>query len=182
MGTRSRDSKDKQQLTSKMSVSFKVTLVSHCGQEQEVRRFVVDQDVASNLLYVKSKISAVFPALSRTEGLLSWVDEEGDEVRIGTAEELMVAMAEQQGPVYKLRVRQGIRHQETATSEQQEAVTPKKQEETNSKKKEAADKKQQGSSNAKQDDTENIHPGVVCDGARGPLLVRGSSASPAPTT
>merc|ERR1739848_200003 len=126
MGTRSRDSKDKQQLTSKMSVSFKVTLVSHCGQEQEVRRFVVDQDVASNLLYVKSKISAVFPALSRTEGLLSWVDEEGDEV-IGTAEELMVAMAEQQGPVYKLMVRPGIRHQEPAPSEQQEAVTSKKQ-------------------------------------------------------
>ena len=150
-----------------MSVSFKVTLVS--GQEQEVRRFVVDQDVASNLLYVKSKISAVFPALSRTEGLLSWVDEEGDEVRIGTAEELMVAMAEQPGPVYKLRVRQGIRHQETATSEQQEAVTPKKQEETNSKKKEAADNKQQGSSNAKQDDTQNIHPGVVCDGCEGAI-------------
>ena len=150
-----------------MSVSFKVTLVT--GQEQEVRRFVVDQDVASNLLYLQSKLSTVFPALSRTEALLSWVDEEGDEVRIGTAEELMVAMAEQPGPVYRLRVRPGIRHLETATSEKQEPVIFMKQEETNSKKKEAADIKQQEASNAQQHDTQNIHPGVVCDGCEGAI-------------
>jgi len=160
-------SRQEQQEQVKMSVSFKVTLVT--GQEQEVRRFVVDQDVASNLLYLQSKLSTVFPALSRTEALLSWVDEEGDEVRIGTAEELMVAMAEQPGPVYRLRVRPGIRHQETATSEKQESVTSMKQEETNSNKKEAADIKQQEASNAQQHDTQNIHPGVVCDGCEGAI-------------
>ena len=93
-----------------MSVSLKVTLLN--GQEQEERKFVVDQDVASNLPDLQSKISTVFPTLRETEVLLSWVDDNGDEVRIGTTEELMVAMAEQPGPVYKLRVKPGIRHQE----------------------------------------------------------------------
>ena len=58
------------------------------------------------------------------------MDDNGGEVRIGTTEELMVAMAELPGPVYKLRVKPGIRHQESATSKKQEAVTSKKQEVT----------------------------------------------------
>ena len=57
------------------------------------------------------------PPLRRTEVMLSWIDDDGDEVRIGTAEELVVAMAEQAGPVYKLRVKPGIRHQQSATSQ-----------------------------------------------------------------
>ena len=89
-----------------MSVSFKVTLIR--GQEQETRRFLVDQDQAI-LLLLQSKLEIVFPALSRTEFILSWVDAEGDEVRISTQEELGLAMGEMGGPLYKLRVRQGKR-------------------------------------------------------------------------
>jgi hypothetical protein len=89
-----------------MSVSFKVTLIK--GQEHETRRFLVDQDQAI-LLLLQSKLEIVFPALSRSEFILSWVDSEGDEVRISTQEELGLAMGEMGGPLYKLRVRQGKR-------------------------------------------------------------------------
>ena len=89
-----------------MSVSIKVTLIK--GQEQETRRFLVDQDQVI-LLLLQSKLEIVFPALSRSEFILSWVDSEGDEVRISTQEELGLAMGEMGGPVYKLRVRQGKR-------------------------------------------------------------------------
>merc|ERR1712107_749716 len=60
-----------------MSVSFKVTLSN--GEEQETRRFQVDKEVAGSLIYLKQKIAAIFPELRRSEPVLSWVDEDGDE-------------------------------------------------------------------------------------------------------
>ena len=52
-----------------MSVSFKVTLSK--GEEQETRRFQVDKEVASSLVYLKQKIAAIFPELRRSEPVLS---------------------------------------------------------------------------------------------------------------
>ena len=72
-----------------MSVSFKVTF--NKGEEQEIRRFLVDQEVASNLTYLKQKIASLFPELRRSEPLLSWVDEDGDEVVVASDEELGLA-------------------------------------------------------------------------------------------
>merc|ERR1712018_578547 len=86
-----------------MSVSFKVTLSK--GEDQETRRFLVGQDVASSLVYLKQKIATLFPALRRSEPVLSWVDEDGDEVVVASDEELEVALAALPGPVYKFRVR-----------------------------------------------------------------------------
>jgi len=98
---------NKEEPTSKsrntMSVSFKVTLSKE--EEQETRRFLVGQDVASSLVYLKQKIATLFPALRRSEPVLSWVDEDGDEVVVASDEELEVALAALPGPVYKFRVR-----------------------------------------------------------------------------
>ena len=63
-----------------MSVSFKVTLNKE--EEQETRRFQVDKEVAGSLVYLKQKIAAIFPSVQQREPLLSWIDEDGDEVRI----------------------------------------------------------------------------------------------------
>merc|ERR1712013_454858 len=59
-----------------MSVSFKVTLSK--WEEQETRRFQVDKEVASSLIYLKQKIAAIFPELRRSEPVLCWVDEKKD--------------------------------------------------------------------------------------------------------
>merc|ERR1712038_722034 len=88
-----------------MSVSFKVTLSKE--EEQETRRFQVDKEVAGSLVYLKQKIAAIFPELRRSEPVLSWVDEDGDEVVATSDEELQVALTALTGPVYKLKVKLG---------------------------------------------------------------------------
>merc|ERR1711963_867568 len=89
----------------KMSVSFKVTLNKE--EEQETRRFQVDKGVAGSLVYLKQKIAAIFPEFRRSEPVLSWVDEDGDEVVVTSDEELKVALTALTGPVYKLKVKLG---------------------------------------------------------------------------
>merc|ERR1712076_251640 len=129
-------------LTSKsrntMSVSFKVTLSKE--EEQETRRFLVGQDVASSLVYLKQKIATLFPALRRSEPVLSWVDEDGDEVVVASDEELEVALAALPGPVYKFRVR---------------LMDTKK------------DGNRSGKACPR---SAQVHPGVTCDGCEGPVL------------
>merc|ERR1712223_2366688 len=87
----------------KMSVSFKVTLTKR--EEQETRRFQADKEVAGSLVYLKQKITAIFPEFRRSEPVLSWVDEDGDEVMVTSDEELQVALTALTGPVYKLKVK-----------------------------------------------------------------------------
>merc|ERR1712018_906926 len=120
-----------------MSVSFKVTLSK--GEDQETRRFLVGQDVASSLVYLKQKIATLFPALRRSEPVLSWVDEDGDEVVVASDEELEVALAALPGPVYKFRVRM----MET--------------------------KKDGNASGKACPRSAQVHPGVTCDGCEGPV-------------
>merc|ERR1712013_334529 len=86
-----------------MSVSFKVTLSK--WEEQETRRFQVDKEVASSLIYLKQKIAAIFPELRRSEPVLCWVDEDGDEVVVTSDEELQVALTALTGPLYKLKAK-----------------------------------------------------------------------------
>merc|ERR1712226_639426 len=137
-----RSSLTKEELTSKsrntMSVSFKVTLSKE--EEQETRRFLVGQDVASSLVYLKQKIATLFPALRRSEPVLSWVDEDGDEVVVASDEELEVALAALPGPVYKFRVR---------------LMDTKK------------DGHRSGKACPR---SAQVHPGVTCDGCEGPVL------------
>merc|ERR1712233_235666 len=137
-----RSSLTREERTSKsrntMSVSFKVTLSKE--EEQETRRFLVGQDVASSLVYLKQKIATLFPALRRSEPVLSWVDEDGDEVVVASDEELEVALAALPGPVYKFRVR---------------LMDTKK------------DGHRSGKACPR---SAQVHPGVTCDGCEGPVL------------
>merc|ERR1712107_77849 len=75
-----------------MSVSFKVTLSKE--EEQETRRFQVDKEVAGSLVHLKQKIAAIFPELRRSEPVLSWIDEDGDEVVVTSDEELQVKLGD----------------------------------------------------------------------------------------
>ena len=121
-----------------MSVSFKVTLSK--GEEQETRRFLVGQEVASSLIYLKQKIATIFPAFRRSEPVLSWVDEDGDEVVIASDEELEVALAALPGPVYKFGVKLADARK---------------------------DGNRPGMARPK---CGAVHPGVICDGCDGPVL------------
>jgi len=87
-------------------VSYKVFLAN--GKEKtdtEVRRFVVDKEVSSSFTYLREKVASVFPSLRpAAEFSISWTDCDGDLVTIATDEELIIALTEMTGPLYRLHV------------------------------------------------------------------------------
>merc|ERR1712212_302694 len=87
------------------TVSFKVFLKDpeNPGND-EVRRFVLDRDVSTSFTYMQEKLCAVFPQLKQKIFSISWTDEDGDSVTIGLDEELIIALTEMPGPLYKLVV------------------------------------------------------------------------------
>merc|ERR1711935_536032 len=88
------------------TVPYKVFLAK--GSEKidtEVRRFGVDKDVSSSFTYLKEKMAIVFPSLGpAAEFSVSWTDSDRDMVTIATDEELIIALTEMVGPLYKLHV------------------------------------------------------------------------------
>jgi len=84
-------------------VSFKVVLKDQKnGAEPELRRFLVDKEVSSSFSYLKEKLRTVFPKLKQNDFSVSWADEDGDMITIASDEELIIALTEQAGPLYKL--------------------------------------------------------------------------------
>merc|ERR1712013_541526 len=80
------------------SVSFKVVL----KDENEWRRFVVDKEVSTSFSSLQETLSLVFPLLKQKMFTISGMDEDGDMVTIASDEELIIALTEMSGPVYKL--------------------------------------------------------------------------------
>jgi len=117
------------------NVSFKVFLKG--TDEEEVRRFVVDKAVSSSYEYLVGKLGSVFPQLRAGAFSLTWTDGDGDKVTISNDEELIIALTEMPGPLYKLNL--------TLKGNKRPAVTP-----DNSKDEEKK--------------VEAVHYGVTCDG------------------
>merc|ERR1711963_874135 len=127
------------------SLSFKVSLLKENGEKSEVRRFVVPQDCSSSLIYLKEKIRTIFN-LGRSNCKVSWKDEDNDDVTIETDEELLIALQELVGPVYKLQV----------VKTEADFIPDHRAGNTN-----------QENQNQKQDG--EVHYGVSCDGCDGPV-------------
>ena len=55
------------------------------------------------LFPLQEKLVSLYPGqLRRANFVLSWVDEDGDNVTVGTDEELVLALTEMAGPTYKI--------------------------------------------------------------------------------
>lgn len=85
------------------TVNFKVYLCEP-NKDQVVRRLSVDKDVSTNLLYLQNKLSDLFPVLKHKDNRITWTDEDGDVVTIGSDEELIIALTDMKGPLYKLTI------------------------------------------------------------------------------
>eukprot|EP00091_Calanus_sinicus_P002582 TRINITY_DN1265_c0_g1_i2.p3 TRINITY_DN1265_c0_g1~~TRINITY_DN1265_c0_g1_i2.p3 ORF type:complete len:124 (-),score=40.39 TRINITY_DN1265_c0_g1_i2:384-755(-) len=85
------------------NVSFKVVLKDQ-EADNELRRFVMDKDVSTSFPYLQEKLCHVFPQLKQKIFSVTWTDEDGDMVTIATGEELIIALTEMPGPVYKLNI------------------------------------------------------------------------------
>lgn len=93
------------------TVSYKVWLHDPTSKQdptgknpQEVRRFTVDQGASTNLEFLQEKLVTLFPRLRQDLFDITWTDEDGDVITIGTNEELIIALTEMKGPVYKISV------------------------------------------------------------------------------
>ena len=93
------------------TVSYKVYLYKQeystpKGPALEVRRVGIDRDVSTSFAYLKEKLASVFPVLGRTKTKYSvvWEDDENEWITIRSDEELVIALTEMAGPVYKVHV------------------------------------------------------------------------------
>lgn len=101
------------------NVSFKVFLKG--TDEEEVRRFVVDKAVSSSYEYLVGKLGQVFPQLRAGSFSLTWTDGDGDKVTISNDEELIIALTEMPGPLYKLSLNIKGNKKPAITAESSEA-------------------------------------------------------------
>ena len=93
-------------------MSFKVELRdrSNLREPPQVRRFAVDKDDCTCLAYLHDELLVLFPKLRQHVYEISWIDKDGDDVIIGTNEELVIALKEMhalkdtRGPLYRIRV------------------------------------------------------------------------------
>jgi len=108
------------------SISYKVTIVKPCNQGTEVRRFLISQEICGNFSYLQGKLITVFPTLKNKQFSIFWTDNEGDEVTIASDEDLTIALAELDGPVYKITVK--AKYEESMQGSQ---YTSSEEEETN---------------------------------------------------
>jgi len=85
-------------------VSFKAYLkdLTGEGEKNEVKRFMVDRSKSTSLICIKEKLVSVFPELEDCLFSVSWTDEDGDCITMDTDEDLIIALTEMAGPVYKV--------------------------------------------------------------------------------
>jgi len=129
-------------------VSYKVTLLANqddkAGEtKSEVRRFVVPQDCSTSMVYLKEKLRSIFGRQVENGMKITWRDEDGDDVCIESDEELVIALHEMKGPLYKLSL--------AACNQEPLKSTPK-------------DHVRETPVGAQ------VHPGVICDACEGPVV------------
>jgi hypothetical protein len=119
-------------------VSFKVSL----NEKSQVRRFEVPQDCSTSYIYLKEKLKSVFgqELLGNSGFNITWQDHEGDIVTVETDEELLIALNELKGPVYKFNLVPSKAYTTKSNDPQQQERQPR---------------------------AEQIHPGIICDGCQG---------------
>jgi len=85
------------------TVSYKVQHRSEA--ETEVRRFCLDEDCSSSFIYLEQKLCQVFPQLKRQPFSIQWTDEEGDIITVANDEDLMIALSDMKGNLFKFVVK-----------------------------------------------------------------------------
>ncbi|XP_043217833.1 sequestosome-1-like isoform X1 [Amphibalanus amphitrite] len=73
------------------NISVKAYLIGE-GDTQEIRRFGLDASAATSFSYLQGKLRVVFPSLMRKSFDVCWEDADGDNITIGSDEELLVAL------------------------------------------------------------------------------------------
>jgi len=90
-----------------MALMYKAYLYDRkVNKPKEIRRFSVDHDVSLSYEYLRKKVASVFPDLSNENFHLQWHDSEGDLIWFNSDEELIEALSEHQGGLFKLMIQE----------------------------------------------------------------------------
>lgn len=111
-----------------MSLTFKAFLYERTwrGDPIEIRRFTIDQDVSSSFAYLVEKVVQVFPSLKADNIVIAWTgvfasngvvkipvylpsltDSDGDIITISSDEELVQALDQFEGSIFRLYLKKG---------------------------------------------------------------------------
>jgi len=105
-----------------MSLMYKAYLYDKkVNKPKEIRRFSVDHDVSSCYEYLRKKVASVFPDLSEENFSLQWQDSEGDLIWFNSDEELIEALSEHQGGLFKLLIKEKSNEPDTPTDDKDES-------------------------------------------------------------
>ncbi|XP_050342546.1 sequestosome-1-like isoform X2 [Nymphalis io] len=74
-------------------VPFKVYTFWNENDKPEVRRFGIEKSVVTSYHYLNAKLQDVFPGLKNKHYMVSWKDEDGDDVVISSDDEIMIALS-----------------------------------------------------------------------------------------
>lgn len=116
-----------------MALSVKAYLNPDTNQ-QEIRRFAIDEGASANFAYLRQKIEQVFPSIRGKVFKLFWKDADNEMITFSSDEELIEALGSISGDVFRVFVKGG----EPDAGNVEDS--------------------------AEQQDPGTAHPGVVCDG------------------
>ncbi|XP_022108499.1 sequestosome-1-like isoform X2 [Acanthaster planci] len=128
-----------------MSLTVKAYLKRGENVNKEIRRFALDQGVATNYEYLSRTVAHVFPSLGRPDNFtLAYKDAEDDLVTFSSDEELVEALGQKKEDIFRIYIK----------------VTPGR----------GGNNYTDGGPGVREEDI--FHPGVICDGCnssvRGP--------------
>ena len=86
------------------NLSCKVILKDPKSGGYQEETVVVDKNVSNIFNHLREKLLVAFPQLKQKTFSVTWTDEDGDMVTVASDEELIVALTEMPGPVYKIVV------------------------------------------------------------------------------
>ncbi len=125
-----------------MALTVKAYLKRGENVGKEIRRFSVDPTVAANYEYMSKKVAQVFSSLGSPDNFtLAWKDTDDDLITFSSDEELVEALGQRDGDVFRIFVRE--------------------------KKAARGSDGYDGGPNVREEDI--FHPGVVCDGCDSPI-------------
>ena len=170
-----------------MLLTIKAFLLNKWGGDPlEIRRFTVDQDVTTSFTYLVQKIAQVFPSLRADDITVAWMDDDGDHIVISSDEELLDALDQFDGSVFRLY----LKKRDTVAPEcarlfaftrppcSKQPTAMESEEESKDREREGEAGHTGGGSQQEQPQQQPqpqpqqqgvVHQGVVCDGCSGPI-------------
>ncbi|KAJ8246881.1 hypothetical protein GJAV_G00256410 [Gymnothorax javanicus] len=97
-----------------MSMTVKAYLLGKEDVQKEIRRFAIDQDVASSFEYLNRKVADVFQSLRNANFQMYYKDEDGDMIAFSTDEELMMGLAAVKDDTLRIFIKEKKEHRRDA--------------------------------------------------------------------